>query len=521
MPPKALLRTSNLQEIVMIHRMLAVLSLCALAGALLPACSDDDPGDGGLALDATAATLTANHNTRTALRRAAATLRALGEADVLASLPFSSAVECAGSVDGEMACDETGFNFDFTSDADELADWLADNVFTPANVVEQSSTSVTYQLPPSLLCTLGDDEPPMVEEPGAEAELDSDCIALYTEVPIRLRVRSPREGDLDIELLVGGDNPADFRLYAAELAVDVDLGEVRDAAARLAQASDTDISGLPTMRGRVALSLSELTDSHAVLALSIPSAISVRSSGDVEWALSLGVANPAARLELDGPARRLAGFVSVGAFDASLPTSALFGAEMTCDPTGDCTERPAGRLSAHLAGLSGSTSLAGPTDDLELTGFGLGSDTSWLAVDGQRVISVDLNASSGRLVNMAIAALASGIEVTVTPGFDLRVALDMRHALAYLAEGAPDWLLDEDLAVVLGGAAAPKLAFLSLEGTSFVQVLEGALSLTSRMLGLDLAADAGECLWVDDDSDGALEEDLHPFESLLSGTCPQ
>jgi hypothetical protein len=96
-----------------------------------------------------------------------------------------------------------------------------------------------------------------------------------------------------------------------------------------------------------------------------------------------------------------------------------------------------------LAGLQGSIEYVADSDRLNLNGLGLGDKTSFIKNDGQTLASLDLNAARGRHVNLVLEPEGDATRISISPGFDLKLALAFQH-IADQVQGIQAHLLDDN-----------------------------------------------------------------------------
>jgi hypothetical protein len=518
--------------------LLAVTTLALLATG----CPDDDGGgpSDAIAINQQSATAAANANLRSILSTVAEGLVFLNDFDLVGDM-LPSSVECAGTTSGEgdvdSSCVEEGPDFDLSEEVDDVADWVAENLFNEANVESSTETSVTYRVPAELLCgasessggsTFPIDGAEDTTSTMDDSEVDPECVETLNQFPIRLAVSQRSADNLDVDLLVGQEryNPVELQIYTNQLGIEIDLAQLRAALIRFGQVVDEPLELPEVMQGRLSATLTVEGQGRFSVSLAVLTAVDVRStSGEAPFEVSLGTANPAGSVTIDGLAETIEGALALGPLAATFPAEAVFGSEMTCDDMG-CTESGAsGTLSIYLAGLSAATTLDGSFERIELRNLGLGSATSTVGLDGQQLLAIDLNADSGRQLDVTVEGDESGFQLSVSPELDLQVALDMARAGGNIPD-VPAWMLDDDMRLELTGASTPAIAMSEVSDTGVVRVTEGVLRMSSSARDLLIEVSAGECLWGDDSTEGGGEgsvedDDWHPMDGLLSGLCPE
>lgn len=444
------------------------------------ACGSEEPGSPSL--DARSAAITADAN-----------FRRVG-VELARSASFLTSSRLVGEAFG--ACDpELGDCYVEAPGprAEILARYLTERVFTPSNVESESGDEVIFRLRPEVVC-----------EAGA-----SDCVRLLTEMPVRLRVTSEVEGDLDIALLVGAEriNPLTIGLHRDALEVQADLAGAHDTLLLLG-ASEEELPG--TMRGRLSVAISRHGAGDFTTSLSVLEAIAVRDDdGAGPWHVEIERAIPALSAQIQEASQSLTLRLGLAALSLRAPMAAFFGG--VGDECFECEPEPApeGSLGIRLAGLTGKTVLETSGDGPETVRFeelGLGSDTTVVDVDGAPILTVDLNPLAGRVFDLVAQLREDGTEITVEPTFDL--ALGFFFAEIADRIDVPAWALDETLRVRLDGAAAPRLLL-----SDVTRVLEGVLTFESEALGTT-AVEAGMCLAQEPVAEGE-----HPFTGLAATAC--
>ncbi len=508
----------------------------AMAVVLVAAgCPDETP------LDEAAVRQTANANAADHLGSLAGLLIAYQDSSLVGEVFPKSQEPCpAGS---QCPAPAEGADLDVRAEADELAQWLADHVFTEANVESVDATQVVYRLGVSSMC------PEEAGEAGAPAARDPDCVKLFTDRAIRLVVTVPAEGDLDIELQVDGARPLSLRLHASEIAVVLDLGGIKTALNAIATTLGESIELPGTFVGRVELALTKVSDNEYRGAFSVLQAVEVvhKPSSDPEHlAFQLAAANDAVAFTLDAAQRRALASVALGALDLEaaldLVDPVSEGATCSVDQYGQevCEPSPAaprsGLLALHLAGLSGQAQLSVAQDELKLTDLGLGNQTSTVKYNGSQILAVDLNAAAGRKLDLTISDSSDGPILKVKPSFELAVALAL-GALRGEYSDVPDWAIDGLLGIKLDGAAEPAVKLLEggdvattcpVEGpceepppSKLIEVLAGTLTLSGTDVS-DLVVDAGSCLVEsapEPEPEPETSEERHPWLELVAGSC--
>ena len=417
---------------------------------------------------------------------------------------------------------------DLRDSAQNLVQQLREKILIPANLESETDTSATYRLGPDVMCA-ADDAPTVGSSSGAAPSApsyDPDCVDEANRVQLRLRLTSLAEGDVDVTVLVGQQRhePVVFELHQHSLGVKVDLGEALAAARELGQSADE----IEQLSGVLELQLVEHQARDYSLDLNVLEALKavLHSDGDTVSA-SLGASSPAMQLRVDGNARRFLASMDLGALQVLGPLRMFadsFGSS-SADSSGvlytGALAAPApapapvprviqGSLDMFLAGLEGSFEYVADSDELHLDGLGFGDKTSYIKNDGKTLLGLDLNAQQGRHVDLLLEPEGEGTKISISPGFDLKLALAF-HQIADQVDGIADYLLNDTWHFWFDGAAPVIVA-----QDSQLQVQAGTLHLESAAdPSANVSVSAGMCLAEADvatESDGSWQ---HRFDATV------
>lgn len=577
-----------------------IISLLLPGLLLLAACDDKRGGSSGgkegegeqLAIDEQTASLNTVTNLRHVLTSFADSIGYVGETTIVEELgrllaDEDEVAQAAPEEPSELDDEPVEGEQDLQSSIDEAVDWLEEHVFARAE--SATETAVYYRLDPALCeeivprehCIVSggaDDDGEWRDLPeegcddgSREADVQ-ECQEFLTEVPLRIEVVSRAEGDVDLTLLVDDDELRTMSLYVhrTSLAYQIDLAATKTALERVLQALSEDEAAakLPSvLEGVVRAELAVTGEEQVRLSWSVSRALRVvLEQEDGRYRLEL--APSTWNLAVDGVARTLTGEIDLGSFDLELPYQAFINgmweqegampseapAESGNDGDGSTDEEEppqvAGQLLLHLAGLTGASTLQdGPSEQLQLTGLGLGNGTSWVRHDGDTLVSVDVNARSGRTYDLTITVPEPAVDsgpngsgdeaisedgtlptLAFRPGLDLSLLFNAQTIAQDLRE-VPQALLDETWRLLLDGAPQPtvRLRDAAVDGglTAAVEVLAGRLTLSSTALDDPLVVDQGMCLAVPDGEDSDTPPDgeeagewIHPFSEIQSVACP-
>lgn len=438
--------------------------------------------------------------------------------------------------------------------AQDLVRQLRERILIEANLESSTSTSATYRLGVDVLCSDDSDDAPTgaagtasdVDSPDADG--DADCADEVTRLQPRIVLTSPREGDIDVTLQLGAErhSPLTLELYRESLGLRLDL----DEGVEVARDFGEDLQGLSELSGLLEWQLVRNAARDYSLEFNVlePVSLVVESKGDT-LTTSLAASSPAWNVRIDGNTNTLSAGLDLGTLRVMGPLrlfASLFERDASVDSAGvpgeafDALPEPqplpepepepreyTGIIELLLSGLSGTVSYTADSDVLSFTDLGFGDGTSTLKHDGNTLLGLDLNALSGRRVNLEVSPTENGAEFRISPSFDLKLAFAFEH-IADQFEGIADYLMNETLHFWFEGESPA------------IEVHDEQLQVTSGTLHLDSQADpsvavtvaAGMCLGEaegSDDSttdessgDGAGQSDGdagHPLASIAAVAC--
>jgi len=408
--------------------------------------------------------------------------------------------------------------------AADLVRQLRERILIEENLESSTATSATYRLSADVLCEGDSDDEPLAGAPGTgssesesgsesedsiDAEGESDCAEQVARLEPRLVLTSPRDGDIDATLQLGVERrePLALELYRDSLGVRVDLNE----GVALARDLGEDTDGLRELEGVLEWRLVKNAARDYSVELNVLEALSaeIESEGATLTA-SLAATSPAWNVRLDGNTNTLSAGLDMGALhltgplrlfadiveddEASVEIIGATGDSFGAAPLPPADPEPAPReyrgvIDVLLAGLSGTVSYTADSDVLSFTDLGFGDTTSTLQHDGNTLFGLDLNALSGRRVNLEVSPTEDGAEIRISPSFDLKLAFAFRH-VADQFEGIADSLLDDTLRVWFEGDAPA----VDVQGDQF-RVTSGTLHLESQAdPSANVDVEAGMCL---------------------------
>ena len=488
------------------NRSLSFLIIALAAGTM--ACGGDD-------IDHKSAQQSISSNTNTLSMRVASSIAFLDESELFQdAFEFSDSacvVESSSGADFDTGeCVREPVRLDegeMQQSIDQLTQVLETRVFTSANIESESGSEITYLMRGNVVC-------------AEEESVDQDCANTVDEAEIRLRVASPANDEITIDILVGParTNPLDLELSPTLVAAQVDLRAVKNTIEHLALLDGENPELPEQMSGTIRLAIAAPTANRATATFSILEAINI---ADDEWRLTVDRSSPTTQITADAAEKSLETVSNLGTVEARFPST-----EYSYDAvTGEESEITR-RVDFTLGGLTGATVLSAGDDSLTLTELGLGDVTSRLSIEGREVLSVDLNADDGRTFNATISAANDSLEIAVAPVFDLLVDMNFVDAPEYFAD-IDDWMLDETLSILASGSNGARMVISDGE----VEMLEGKLALTLGNAAISHQVDAGQCLLAEETqnastsctdaecSDGFVDESVNPFDELSVGAC--
>ncbi|MBI5548322.1 MAG: hypothetical protein HY901_30950 [Deltaproteobacteria bacterium] len=447
-------------------------------------------------------------------------------------LVMSSNKTCAPSVcDPSGVCTDgacTEEPVDTTQPARDAARWLKDHFFNDAHIdaARSTATAVVFCIKPSEVCNT-----------------DQKCLQTLESVPVCLKVQSFVANQFDLDVLVGNAqtlNPLSFHLQRDLVSVEYKLADIKTSYETFASAAGEPLpEGFPSkMLGSYSWTLSQ-TAAHVIqLQAAVTSDITVAlyAPSDVHFSeVRVGATPDLWTVVVDGDAKKINTHVGAKALDVVVAAQNVFGKEAYTCPApqpgmpSTCTDIPArnvsGQLLAHLDGFTFDFlfDAAASQETFTASGISLGDDTSRLqyANNGTTsdLVKVDLNASLGREFDLTVTKQGDDALITVSPGFDAVLDLDLRP----LASQDPDIAgagLRSITKVALSGTGASALV---RDATDDLKIVSGTLELkASAMVGgeadIDLVAPAGMCV-IDNSDNVTVDSHAHPFAKLAVGVC--
>jgi hypothetical protein len=416
---------------------------------------------------------------------------------------------CGGASGGSTSTTSSTFDGVPSSTTKGLDDLLhraaqeaKDHVFREEFVELKDGNQVVYKINPASACGT-----------------NTSCIEKLTANPVRFVVTANSDDTLNVALLVGEarHQPGTAVLGPKKLSVRVDLAEAM-AAIRLYMTAD-DQKNLPErLSGVFEGTLEKRAENDFAISESLIEKFDllVGQAKGKPVAVTVLPSNPSAQLTINSATNTLGYSANLGAVDVQVAGAAV------CNSKCGSNEQT-GTFSAHLGGFSGDFSVSKGATDLTFSGLGLGNDTTYVAINNDRLGTLDVNPNNGRRFTVNFKKTAEGTLVTFDPALDIKLALMLNKLSQSLRVDMPAWLENEVLDVMLGGAAKPSVlvpgATCDANGyattKSQVKVVTGNLSLSESSLATPVSVAAGMCLVpVSGAASGSC-----PFSKLQSGTC--
>jgi len=506
---------------------------------LLAACGGTEDRE---PISASQLALTAQQNVENTLRGTHAAGSFIADSTTLAKL-LSASTSCESSAPPcapgstcttpEPVCSDSVTEADLAEAREDIADaiddlvkTLKDDIFTTENLESEDGHSAVYRLSPEYLCKNGGtDVSTPAPAPGTNplpndsstSELDPDCVRHATELQPRLRLTSPRNGDVDVALLLTAQrrNPATLGLRSDGVGLQIDLAEVKATL----DAAHQDTGNLASMSGKLEFELKKNADLDYSFRFNVLSSLSVNTVDDLmqQLAFSLAGNKPSFEIRLDGNAKQVTGTYHFGAFGLKGPLNALYNQDESTDssPVGSPAPEPVpqkmytGIIDLLVAGLDGSVTFDGNQDRLVLHALGLGNASSTLKHDGNLLAKLDLNPNAGRHFDLTVERSNDQSTLSITPTFDLNLLLNFA-SLQNQFDDIPAYALNDNLRVFFDGSNPSVRA-----EKGQLRVLSGTLNLTSQSVpSANVQVAPGMCLLKSDsDAPAPAHELLGQFTS--------
>lgn len=384
-----------------------------------------------------------------------------------------------------------------------IRDEAVEHVFREDLVESKDGKQVVYKMDPLQVC-----------------ENDAECIDKLTQNPLRFAVTANTDDTLNVALLVGQDrhSPATALLGDNKIAIRGNLAEFMDSI-RLFMSAQAQQDLPDKLVGTVEWSIEKRGEGDFVFTGSILERFEMLVGQAKGKPVSVMVqpSNPTSQITINSVTNTIGFKENIGAIDVSVAGSAVCG-DMDCGQ-----KEESGTFGLHLAGFTGEFATTANATELTFAGLGLGADSSFLAINGQHLVTADVNPDAGRKFSMNFKKTAEGTLVTFEPALDLQIAIAMTNLSESMRVDMPDWLFNEVFDVTLGGAPKPSIlipsATCDANGNSSVKeqlkVVTGNLTLGATSLSSPVEVSAAMCLLPVESS----ASEPHPFSLLSSGVC--
>jgi len=431
-----------------------------------------------------------------------------------------------------------------------VADVLEERIFTEANVEAEEGDSVVYLLVGDVVCDQDDFQMPQPvgvgaddgddgedgvdvddgEAPGGDDEYDEEayqeCVDGVDDLELRLRAAKYTGDNFEIDVLVGPEevHPVTFVFSASEVSATATLGAIEPAAEHIADVAGEDVGAFPdTLSGQLKAGY-YLQDSQIRLAVDVLQDIDVdaddfelfvQAAGEV-FGVGADTADEVLEASVNFGEVSLAGEMPGGYDEAVDVTPPGDGSSDDEEPLEESDEADPIDIDVQLAGLTSTVLFEPESDEIQWSDVGMGNGPTTVAINGETVIDIELDAGMGGVFDAVLAMNDDGLKYSVEPGVEVEIGL-MFEGVTDAFDDVEPWMLDEVLTIGLGGHSNPAL----LVGEQ-MEVLRGHLSLTSQS-GVGATAHAGQCL-IDNQSsfeqmDSDTDDEMHPFGDIEAGQC--
>jgi hypothetical protein len=391
---------------------------------------------------------------------------------------------------------------------------------------------------------------PEMEEPvddEAQIEVDQDCLRIMEQEEPRVRLQAYGDG-IQAELLLNqGQDTLVTAIVDTNLAkVSVDLGvlsriiesisssseDLEEDESENSESSDFELQ----MSGVISLEMNTENPTQAIFSANVDQAIQI--IGQVDGIEEINFTFPRASKvfvvssDSEAPAFNIALTLPklMQTFSTSLTSEYEYDEE-----TGEevlVSEGPIREILATLGGLNMALNLTLVDEGIEsIIELGLGQESSSIAVDGQEIITVDLNPNHGRLLSFNFDHSSVQSESLLLKFASELHALKVDLKLGLIPEiEAPLGFADElyRLAFTSQNNALPELVLGGAD--SFIQILNGHFELEAERGEILHEAEGGMCINPVEDSEEGISidepifeeessEPQHPLASLEVSQC--
>lgn len=502
-------------------RFVGALTCMVMAGAM--ACGP--PGGGGEpgreAIDHQTVVDALDSNVREMARLSSDSVRFMETSDLAADAALTVSPPACPNDEPDCENQDPAIDTDLAQPTDDLLNGLTSGMFERENIVEQSDTTITYRADSEYLCedtycavmdtAQGKETVCQSDQnPPSQAELNASCASNIDEMRYRVRVWSPSEGNMNFRVTVGpGHHIGDVEVHEDRVYGAVNLSEIRAAVehADTVYGSDSASDVPSTFEGTVATLLEKQGENIAHMEVRVESDVSI-GGGDVQLQLA-SPGQPIFGATADGSADRVSTTFNLDTVEVSF-TADHYAYENDESVSFDHT--------AHLAGLTGRMIFDGAAEQFKIRDFGFGDSTSWLDMNGERVLSLDLNPESGRTFDMTVesANAEDTYDAAWSPQFDATIGVNFGRLATKITE---EWLMEDEFNVALTGNNPRLRAGTTENDWGYLEVLSGSLEVSSSTPNYVRSVSQGNCLLEGADN-GSQVAYYHPLESVKSDSCP-
>lgn len=389
--------------------------------------------------------------------------------------------------------------------AEEFGAFLEEHVLVEANVSSRGSDSLVYLLDGRAVCLEdgdaggpGADAGPGAGDAGsagsgdvAPSEEERECIEAVDRAQWRLRITSPAEDALDVEVYVGPQKwrAVTLKVRPAWLTVRVDLAKTRSAL-RFVEETYAQVEGRTLPEDAYVYKLPEQLSGIVEVGLDVREAR--RAAFDVSlrqvdvagqgFSVALPTNTPIFSASVDGKAATVSTSVSLPAFTASFPATL----SVQDEESGESVDREVD-VKAHTAGAEMQVLANQKTGLLTVERLALGHGKKhWLEFDGQRVMEFSAGAlRSGEIDGRVRMPDAETMRFSTRGGVLFNTLLQFEGLEEKLN---PDrWMLDGQLK---GKATAGAEA---VYDGGYLRMEKGQVSFADDRAGVQRSVKAGQC----------------------------
>ncbi len=452
------------------------------------------------------------------------------------------------SEEGEEDSEDDSIDLDMTEARDELVEMMADRMMVESTAtVAEDGLSVLYAIDPAIFCAEDAEEDESEEDAAERLEEETDCVDTLTENPMSIDVMSDNEGDVNLTLKVGeaADDVLTIQMHDDQISAVVNLPKIKQFVEVFVSPEDFELPD--TMEGSLGVEIRRDAADIYTLRFAVLEDVDVTPSSDQEpFSLHMSQAAEPGSITFDGSAENIAGGLAIDAMDASLPWQIIVDmfyddegySEWICetdDETGeeDCWEEwiepeEAPEVDqAFIADVPGVTAVIdynSADDAFAMTNLGLGDETMTVRVDGDTIVSVDVNPDNGRRLDFTFNAPGEkDLGFAFSENFGAQVQFAW-HKVSEAFEDLPDVLSNDTIGIQFAESDSPQIQILDIEDDTQIQMASGQLTLWAANMDDDVVIGEGECFVgteCDEDEDCEDEDEHDLFGGIEGGTCDE